>query len=209
MRKLFTDVEARPTEALICRSLAPVDVLPKDWPNDRLRRWEHPLDGGGSVNALFAPSRGGTQFGIDTSLYGGDQLLDLDDEVVPVERLLRCYPEDADPIVINALEANLIATRAYRLFDLPEIEVWSGNSVALLGDAAHAMRPLLGQGASQAIQDADELTRCLVREAEVGEALRAYEQVRAPFTAAIQRAAREFRPRYIEILANAEKQPTP
>jgi salicylate hydroxylase len=33
--------------------------------------------------------------------------------------------------------------------------------VALLGDAAHPMRPYFAQGAGMAIEDADELGRCL------------------------------------------------
>lgn len=205
VRRLFTDVEAAPAGVTICRSLASAEHLPAGWPNDRMRRWEHQIADGGSVNALFAPTRKGTQFGIDTSLYLGDQLLDLADNIVPIDRLLSCYPEDADPIVINALRGGLAETRAYPLFDLPEVETWSGDCVTLLGDAAHAMRPLLGQGANQAIQDADELTRALVSEVEVGEALKVYERVREPFTNAIKRAAREFRPQYNTLLLNAEK----
>jgi len=48
------------------------------------------------------------------------------------------------------------------LYDFKPIENWSQGRVVLLGDAAHAMTPNLGQGASQAIEDAyilaDELS---------------------------------------------------
>lgn len=47
--------------------------------------------------------------------------------------------------------------------DLEELErpVWGGGRVWLLGDAAHAMTPNLGQGAAMAIEDALVLARCL------------------------------------------------
>lgn len=200
VRKVFTDVEATPAGVTICRSLASAEHLPDGWPNDRMRRWEHQLGDGGSVNSLFAPTRQGTQVGIDTSLYLGDQLEDLENNVVPLERLLALYPDNTDPVILNALRAGLVETRSYPLFDLPVIDNWSSESITLLGDAAHAMRPLLGQGANSAIQDADELVNALVREPEVGEALQAYERVREPFTNAIKRAARNFRPQYTKLL---------
>jgi len=189
VRRLFTDVEATPANVTICRSLARADVLPPEYPNDRGRRWEHRRPDGSSINALMGPTRQGSHVAIDTSLYYGDQLLDIADGVVPLERLLPMFPEDTDPVVIAALRASVVETRAYPLFDLPVITEWSSDCVALLGDSAHAMRPLLGQGANQAIQDADELVRSLLRESDVRVALKAYERAREPFTNAIKRVA--------------------
>ncbi len=40
------------------------------------------------------------------------------------------------------------------LFDLKPIDTWTKGNIALLGDAAHATTPNLGQGAAQAIEDA-------------------------------------------------------
>ena len=40
------------------------------------------------------------------------------------------------------------------LFDFKPIQKWTDNRVALIGDAAHATTPNLGQGACQAIEDA-------------------------------------------------------
>jgi 2-polyprenyl-6-methoxyphenol hydroxylase-like FAD-dependent oxidoreductase len=40
------------------------------------------------------------------------------------------------------------------LFDMQPIKKWYHNRIVLLGDAAHATTPNLGQGASQAIEDA-------------------------------------------------------
>jgi 2-polyprenyl-6-methoxyphenol hydroxylase-like FAD-dependent oxidoreductase len=55
----------------------------------------------------------------------------------------------------------------------------------LLGDAAHAMTPNLGQGGCQAIEDAVVLARCLRQHADPVEALRTYEARRIPRTSAV------------------------
>ena len=55
---------------------------------------------------------------------------------------------------------------------------WTDGSVGLLGDAAHAMTPNLGQGACQAIEDAWVLARCLTEGDDVVPALRRYESER-------------------------------
>ncbi|MGP3986472.1 FAD-dependent oxidoreductase [Streptomyces sp. 3N207] len=56
-----------------------------------------------------------------------------------------------------------------------------GGHIALVGDAAHAMTPNLGQGACTALLDAEALTRALARHGEAGglpAALRAYDTER-------------------------------
>lgn len=65
--------------------------------------------------------------------------------------------------------------------------------VALLGDAAHPMRPYLAQGAGMAIEDAQELGRCLALAvepgADVASALRRYALNRWERCARVQRQA--------------------
>lgn len=62
---------------------------------------------------------------------------------------------------------------------------------ALLGDAAHPMRPYLAQGAAMALEDADELGRALAlvnaRIADVPQALQRYAQARWQRVARVQR----------------------
>lgn len=48
------------------------------------------------------------------------------------------------------------------------------DRVALLGDAAHAMTPFMGQGAACAIEDAIVLSRALAASSSIGEGLRRY-----------------------------------
>ncbi len=78
--------------------------------------------------------------------------------------------------------------------DIEEVEQtpWCRGSVALLGDAAHAMTPNFGQGAAMAIEDAVVLARELVAHRDAASALRAYEARRRPRVEGIQRDARRF-----------------
>lgn len=61
--------------------------------------------------------------------------------------------------------------------------------VALLGDAAHAMQPTLGQGGNQAIEDAVVLAHHAGRAPESAQSLAAYTADRLPRTMAIVRQA--------------------
>jgi 2-polyprenyl-6-methoxyphenol hydroxylase-like FAD-dependent oxidoreductase len=63
---------------------------------------------------------------------------------------------------------------------LEPLERWSQGRIALLGDAAHATTPGVGQGAAQAIEDAVVLTDQLARRGEVAAALAEYEAIRRP-----------------------------
>jgi len=59
-----------------------------------------------------------------------------------------------------------VAEKCDRFFELgvfarPVLKPWSRGCLVLVGDAAHAMPPFLGQGANQAIQDAVCLARWL------------------------------------------------
>ena len=64
---------------------------------------------------------------------------------------------------------------------------YAAGRVALLGDAAHAMTPNLGQGACQALEDAVTLVAELAAGPDVTEALLRYDAVRRPRASAVER----------------------
>jgi 2-polyprenyl-6-methoxyphenol hydroxylase-like FAD-dependent oxidoreductase len=94
------------------------------------------------------------------------------------ERLLQLFSTCHAPVpsVIEATDEAAILHND--IYDLPPLTHWSRARVTLLGDAAHAMTPNLGQGAGQAIEDAATLAKCLTSESSVSSALQAYERQR-------------------------------
>ncbi len=76
--------------------------------------------------------------------------------------------------------------------ELREVRVpsWYRGPVFLIGDAAHAMTPNLGQGANSAMVDALVLVRLLAETPVLADAGRRYEAVRRRFVTTTQRASR-------------------
>ncbi|MEW5535103.1 FAD-dependent monooxygenase [Streptomyces virginiae] len=68
---------------------------------------------------------------------------------------------------------------------------YTAGRIALLGNAAHAMTPHLGQGACQALEDAVTLTAALATGPTVQAALARYDTERRPRSQAVARAARQ------------------
>jgi 2-polyprenyl-6-methoxyphenol hydroxylase-like FAD-dependent oxidoreductase len=72
------------------------------------------------------------------------------------------------------------------------VDRWYADRMILLGDAAHAMTPNLGQGANSAMVDGLVLVNLLVESAHTGGwriAARRYQALRKPFVTRLQRTA--------------------
>ena len=68
------------------------------------------------------------------------------------------------------------------IIDLKPIDRFAFNKILLIGDAAHATTPNLGQGAGQAIEDAIILSQVLENKRNIEEAFVAFEKIRIPKT---------------------------
>ena len=93
------------------------------------------------------------------------------------------------------------------LYDRRPLASWANGRLALLGDAAHAMLPHLGQGANQAIEDGVALAVLLEKSgpADVPAALKRYENLRRVRTDVVQAEARQNGLRYDSRYANLEQ----
>lgn len=76
--------------------------------------------------------------------------------------------------------------------DREPLDEWGRGHITLLGDAAHLAAPFMGQGASQALEDAVWLSRYLDRQPGTTAALRAYEAHRQDRTEMIVRSSRRM-----------------
>jgi FAD-dependent urate hydroxylase len=86
---------------------------------------------------------------------------------------------DDDLPAAAIIRATDVAIGPWNTDDLRRVPVWHADRVVLAGDAAHAVAPSAGQGASMAIEDAVVLGRCLAEHGDnVPAALSAYERAR-------------------------------
>lgn len=74
--------------------------------------------------------------------------------------------------------------------DIKPLKKFAFGRILLLGDAAHATTPNMGQGACQAIEDAVVLSQCLLRGKELKRALQCYEKRRLARTKKIIQLSR-------------------
>jgi 2-polyprenyl-6-methoxyphenol hydroxylase-like FAD-dependent oxidoreductase len=92
-----------------------------------------------------------------------------------LQELFAPFPAPVQDLIAATKAELLIRTDIYDLRPLP---AWYHGRVALLGDAAHATTPNLGQGGAQAIEDAWVLAESLARYPEPEQAFAAYQLLR-------------------------------
>lgn len=134
----------------------------------------------GSRRVLYTPCSGGT-------IYLALTMLDSDDvaKTVPVEvgAWTRWFPHLRD------LLARIGAAGRYDRFEYIRLRRWSAGRVVVLGDAAHALPPNIGQGAGCAMMNALALSVFLDRYPQTEDALVAWERHERPITNHTQRVS--------------------
>ncbi|MGI5372833.1 FAD-dependent monooxygenase [Streptomyces sp. CA-251387] len=97
---------------------------------------------------------------------------------------------DPIPALLDATAPDAVLHHDIHELAIP-LPAFTAGRIALLGDAAHAMTPNLGQGACQALEDAAVLTAALATEPTVEAALARYDAERRPRSQSVARAARQ------------------
>jgi 2-polyprenyl-6-methoxyphenol hydroxylase-like FAD-dependent oxidoreductase len=94
------------------------------------------------------------------------------------------------------------------LYDREQARVWSQGPVTLVGDAAHPMRPHLGQGGCQGLEDAAVLARFVEQSDDVTTAFARFAQFRRARVQALVRESKligrvvNLRPAVLSALAS-------
>lgn len=174
----------RVTGLLAYRALVPMQSIPEKlrlqdvnvWVGPRVHAVLYPVKCGEYLN-LVVVVQGPPPASLDDWDHAGNKQ-DLEAAMGPIHADLR-----------NMLAA-VPAWRVWPLCDRPPIkgphEMAKGR-IALLGDAAHPMRPFLAQGAGMAIEDAAELARSWARaDLQVEDRLQMYAQARWARNAQVQ-----------------------
>jgi len=89
------------------------------------------------------------------------------------DQVLRLTPQ-AEDFLQQVEDMSQLQPASY--FDV-RMKQWHGNGVAILGDAAHALSPQLGQGVNLALMDASTLASCIGR-LPLNQALAEYSRLR-------------------------------
>ncbi|MFN7173383.1 MAG: FAD-dependent monooxygenase [Thermaurantiacus tibetensis] len=136
----------------------------------------YPVRGGTLTNyAIFVETDAWTEESWSTPSTREELLAHLPDACEGVRGLVEATPE---PWLFK-----------WALFAREPLATWVAGRVTLLGDAAHAMLPFMGQGAATAIEDAMVLARALA-DFPLAEALARYEAARRERTAMVQLQSR-------------------
>lgn len=184
LRKLFADDEPVCSGFVAYRGTMPIEEVETDvegndvvlWVGPRLHLMQYPLRAGALYNQVAV-------FHSPTFAAGGEWGTpeELDDIFAPT----------VDAVRLSAASVSRI--RHWPLYDREPLDTFVRGRVVLLGDAAHPMLQVLGQGACQALEDAVFLSDQLAAyPGDVEKALVRYDQARVPRTTRCQRVARPW-----------------
>src|ERR1700739_2472411 len=137
----------------------------------------------------------GTEFGVMPLVDGrtywyaaanADEAQRNPDELEELRRRFGTWPEPIPAVLAHTQPEAVLRHDIYRL---PKLDSYHRGSVVLLGDAAHAMTPNLGQGGGQALEDAIVLAAAVSRTPDVATAPARYDHQRRARTQAMSLAA--------------------
>jgi 2-polyprenyl-6-methoxyphenol hydroxylase-like FAD-dependent oxidoreductase len=132
----------------------------------------------GSRRVLYTPCS-------ETEIYIALTMLHRDEaaKATPINKTYwkQCFPHLSD------LFDRIGDQGRYDRFEYTRLTSWSAGCVAVLGDAAHALPPNIGQGAGCAMMNALSLAVHLDRHADLPSALAAWERNERPLTEHTQR----------------------
>ncbi len=190
--QLLGDEPTRVSGHLAYRAVLRQDALPQALRSSEVTVWLGP-----SLHVVQYPLRRGELLNV-VAIRHGQPPADLDswDHAVNAVDLEAALAQTCTPLqdLIRAVPQAGEGWRLWPLLDRPPVagpQEMARGLVALLGDAAHPMRPYLAQGAGMAIEDAVELEKSLaMHDVDVALCLRRYALNRWQRNARVQERSR-------------------
>ena len=106
------------------------------------------------------------------------------------EKILELHKDDYG-VILDFIKASDEKYIKILLYDIPHLPTWHKNSICLIGDAAHATLPHIGQGASMAIEDAAVLAKCIRDIPNLNDAFEKFEKLRKKRVEKVVKTARQ------------------
>lgn len=163
-------------------------MLPLDTNLDADTLMQRPLENRDAIGLLPVGHGGGAQPQMSFFWHvHPDQLPQLHSAGYPAwcDYVESFCPEARGPLrALGGFEALTFSTTAE-----VALQRWHERRAVVIGDAAHALNPQLGLGATMALLDAECLARCLRESLDIGAALAGFEHLRRPHVARYARVS--------------------
>jgi salicylate hydroxylase len=186
---LFPQVQPRFSGLIAWRGTLEATQLPREYASRRVQLWMGP-----NAHLVAYPISGGRQINIVVVVPG---TWNRPGWSAPADgnELRAAFGSPAWPGPARMMIGAVDGWRKFALFTVADSFEWTNGSIALLGDAAHAMLAFAAQGAGMAIEDAAVLAKCLAGcQDQSGPAIAAglmrYARLRRSRVARMQRTAR-------------------
>lgn len=185
---LWQDGPPQATGHVAYRALISMADLPVALRHQYVTVWLGP-----ALHVVQYPVRAGQAMNVVVIAHNSADALQGWDHLATTQELLAATAQVCAPL--RALLDAMPVWRRWVLFDrapLSSAQAMVRGRVALLGDAAHPMRPYLAQGAGMAIEDAQTLAQCLgsLSNDNIPAALQRYADLRWQRNARVQARAR-------------------
>ncbi len=186
---LFPQVQPQFSGLIAWRGTLEATQLPREYTSRRIQLWM-----GRDAHLVTYPISGARRINVVAVVPGTWNRPGWSAPGEPNE-LKNAFASSRWPAPARMMIGAVDGWRKWALFTVPDAGAWSSGTIALLGDAAHAMLPFAAQGAGMAIEDAAVLAKCFAEtggesSAAASAALKRYAKLRRPRLRLMQRAAR-------------------
>jgi salicylate hydroxylase len=186
---LFPDVQPQFSGLIAWRGTLDATALPREYTAPRVQLWMGP-----DAHLVAYPISAARQINV-VAIVPGTWNRPGWSVAGDASEIKNAFATPRWPSTARMLIGAVDEWRRWALFTLPDVGHWSEDSVALLGDAAHAMLPFAAQGAGMAIEDAAVLAHALSDStgeniSGIPAALKRYSRLRRARVKRVQRIAR-------------------